>query len=344
MRTGDFQPVRVLLTYQRWLYLFVGSCIGGTFFYLAARNIDLDKALVLIYNINAAWLLPFTVCWLVVLFLRGMRWRIMFPDNTRPSLRHALDGVIIGKVANNLIPARLGEFVRASIVGRLYPQVGLTGCFATIVIEKTFDVLAILAMLGIALFFAPLPDWIVNAGMWLVLVFSLLLLVLWGIGRVELSELAKPAHSANYVSRIKSTFYVVTQKFSFGLHSLRSLQHFSPCAFLTLLIWGFETFTFFLLMQAFSIDAPYMAAVIALLFLCIGAMIPSAPGFIGTYQLFIVAGMQIYGVPETQAFAFSLLLNLYVLVVPFLLAFVIVIMDDGVINFRQIFDSASKER
>ncbi len=344
MGTVDGKPMRVLLTYQRWLYLLAGSLIGGTFFYFAARNIDLDEALVLIYNIDAAWLLPFTVCWLLVLFLRGMRWRIMFPDDSRPRLRHALDGVIIGKVANNLIPARLGEVVRASVLGRLYPQVGLTGCFATIVTEKTFDVLAILAMLGIALFFAPLPDWIVSAGMWLVLVFSLLLLALWYIGRVELSEPATPAQAANYVSRIKSTLHVVIQKFSLGLHSLRSLQHFSPCAFWTLLIWVLEAYTFFLLMQAFSIDAPYMAAVTALLFLCVGAMVPSAPGFIGTYQLFIVAGMHIYGVPETQAFAFSLFMNLYAFIVPFLLTLVVVILDDGVINFRQILDSASQKR
>lgn len=336
--------MRVLLTYQRWLYLLVGSVIGGTFFYLAARNVDFDEALVLIYNIDAAWLLPFTVCWLVVLFLRSMRWRIMFPDDCRPSLRHALDGLIIGKVANNLIPARLGEFVRASVVGRLYPQVGLTGCFATIVIEKTLDVLAILAMLGIALFFAPLPDWIVSAGMWLVLVFSAFLLALWSFGRVELANLAEPTLSSNFRVRITSIVYSIMQKFSSGLYSLRSLQHFSSSAFLTLVIWLLETFTFVLLMQAFSIDAPYMAAVVTLLFLCIGAMIPSAPGFIGTYQLFIVAGMHLYGVPETEAFAFSLFLNLYALVVPFLLTFFIVIMDDGVINFRQIFDSASKER
>ena len=105
-----------------------------------------------------------------------------------------------------------------------------------------------------------------------------------------------------------------------------------------------EAYTFFLLMHAFSIDAPYMAAVITLIFLCIGAMVPSAPGFIGTYQLFIVAGMHIYGVPETQAFALSLFLNLYAFVVPFLLTLVVVILEDGVINFRQILDSASEER
>lgn len=100
---------------------------------------------------------------------------------------------------------------------------------------------------------------------------------------------------------------------------------------------------FFALIKAFSISAPYMAAVVGLVFLCIGSMLPAAPGFIGTYQLFIVAGLQVYGVPETQAFALSIFMNLYVMVLTSIVGVLVFMTDGGMVSLRQVFAASARK-
>ena len=79
---------------RRWLYMLSGVLIGALFLYLTARNVDLDEAAAAIYAINALWLIPLTLIYTLTFVLRGLRWQLMFPDQSRPSLRHAFDAFI----------------------------------------------------------------------------------------------------------------------------------------------------------------------------------------------------------------------------------------------------------
>ena len=99
----------------------------------------------------------------------------------------------------------------------------------------------------------------------------------------------------------------------------------------------------FTLIMAFSITAPVMAAVVSVVFLCIGGMLPNAPGFVGTYQLFIVAAFQLYGVPETDAFALSIFMNLYVIILTSVLGVLVFVADGGIVNVRQVFAASARK-
>ena len=145
------------------------------------------------------------------------------------------------------------------------------------------------------------------------------------------------------VARLKNLVLGLVRKFSTGLHTLRTAQHFSLSTVLSLVIWFGETAMLFMLIQAFSISAPYMAAVVGIVFLCIGGMLPNAPGFIGTYQLFIVAAFTLYGVPETEAFALSIFMNLYMIVVTSVLGMLVFMIDGGIVNLRQVFAASARK-
>lgn len=337
--TQSSSPIR------RWLYLLTGLLIGGVFLYLTARNVDLHEVMGAIYAIKSWWLLPLTLIYILNVALRGVRWRLMFPDESRPSLRHAVDAFLIGKVGNNFMPGRIGELLRAGVVGRLLPKVGLSGSLATIVVEKMFDAFAILILLGVALLSAPLPLWVNNAGISMIVTFPALLLALWVMDRAGARSMYSSGtdSTAGVINRAKGLVFAIFQKFSTGLYALRTVQHFALLSAITLLIWFGEVIVMLICLQAFSISVPFMAAVVSLVFLCVGSMLPAAPGFIGTYQLFIVAALQLYQVSETNAFALSVFLNLYVIVMTSILGVVAVLIDGGLVNFRQVFASASKK-
>jgi uncharacterized protein (TIRG00374 family) len=329
---------------RRWLYLIIGLLIGGTFLYLAARNVNFDEAWAAIYSIHSIWLLPYVILYLLSMFIRSARWRLMFPDDSRPSLRHAIDGYLIGKAGNSLMPGRLGEVVRAGVVGKRYPGVGISGTLATIMVEKILDSVTILLLLGLVLLSVPLPSWVANVGLTLITVFSILILVLWFMVRADSRNMyTSTATSAGAVARVKNFVLRLLKKFSTGLHAFRSMEHFFLPGVLTILVWGTEIILMYIIMQAFSIPAPFMASVVSIVFLCIGGMIPAAPGYIGSYQLVLVTAMQLYAIPESSSFALAVFLNLYVIVMTLTLGLIAVFYEGGLVNFRQLFASPTKK-
>lgn len=337
-KTDSSVPQTTISQRRRWLYL-LGGCASGAFFlYLAARNVDIEQAAVAIYGINCLWLVPITAIFLLNVLLRSVRWQLTYPDNDRPSFRYAVDGFLIGKVGNNFMPGKLGDLLRASIIGRVMPGVGFSGSLATIVVEKLFDVMAVLIMLGLAVMIAPLPDWLGRAGLILISIVPLLLVALLFFERLN-HRIHTSSDGSGVIHRAVNMVTPILHKFSVGLYALRNAQHFMCLSVLTMLIWLFEVLLMYLCFKAFAISLGPTAALVTMVFLCIGGLLPAAPGLIGTYQFFIVAGLQLYAISETSAFALAIFLNLYVIIMTTLLGAVAMYRDGGLVNFRQIFGS-----
>jgi uncharacterized protein (TIRG00374 family) len=338
------EPVRSSSALRRWSYLAIGIAAGAVFFYVTARRVDLRAAVAAIYAMHTLWLLPMTVIFLLNIFLRSVRWRLMFPDDSRPSLRHAVDAFLLGRASNNVMPGKLGELVRATVIGRSLPQVGVSGALATVVLEKIIDALVVLLLLGLALLCAPLPSWVAKTGMMMVATFPFLLLALWAMERTDaqLSHTPGLPSPTKAIDRMILLLRKMLRKFSTGLYVLRHAQHFAVLIALTLIIWGGEVVMMYIGLQAFAIAAPVAAALVCLVFLCVGSMLPAAPGLIGTYQLFIVAALQLYAVPETSAFALSVFLNLYAIIITTALGVAAIFLDGGLFNLRQAIAAASR--
>jgi glycosyltransferase 2 family protein len=337
-------PARSSSPVRRWLYLITGLLVGGIFLYITARKVDLEEAVATIYAINALWLLPLILIFVLNVVLRSVRWRLMFPDDSRPSLRQTIDAFLIGKVANNFMPGKLGEILRASVIGRFIPNVGVSGSLATIVLEKVLDALVILLLLGVALLSAPLPPWVAKAGIALIGIVPALLLALMLVDRVgaQISDSGRADTSVEPIDKLLRLLRGALRKFSTGLYALRNTHHFAMLSALTLIIWGWEVIIMFLCLQAFSIPVPFTAALVSIVFLCVGSMLPTAPGLVGTYQLFIVSALQLYAVSDTSAFALAVFLNLFVIVMTSLLGVAAVFFDGGLFNLRQLIAAASR--
>ncbi|NND69580.1 MAG: flippase-like domain-containing protein, partial [Halioglobus sp.] len=208
---------------RNWLYGISGLGIGALFLYLTARNIDLKAAAAIIADVNLLWTVPITIAYLLNMALRCVRWHFMFPDHQRPTPRHTVEAFMIGKLGNNILPGRMGEMLRAMAIGRTVPDVGITGTLATVVVEKVLDALAIVAMLGLALTFAPLPDWAQQAGLGMVIVFPgvLLGLVLLDRNHHLFDRFDNIARGESTAGRWLGWLLALPRKFSSGLHTLR---------------------------------------------------------------------------------------------------------------------------
>ncbi len=328
------------------LYGLVGLGIGALFLFLTARNVDLDEAATIISEVSLLWTLPLTLAYLLNLSLRCVRWHLMFPDEHRPTPRHTVDAFMIGKLGNNVLPGRMGEMLRAMAIGRTVPAVGITGALATVVVEKVLDALAILAMLGLALTFAPLPAWAQQTGLGMLVTFPAVLLGLVILDRNHhlFDRFERLAAGDGTLRRWLRWLLTLPAKFSSGLHTVRRGKHFLAASLMTVGVWTLETIIIYICFMAFDIELGMGAAMVTLALLTAGSLLPSAPGFIGTYQLFIVSALSLYGIDETNSFAMSVFLNIYVMSLTTILGVIALLMEGGLVDFRRMIGNALNGR
>jgi len=299
---------------RRWspLRTLLGLLVGGGLLYAVMRDIRLEDLISQFRGISLAWVPPLIFCLLAGFGLRSLRWQRMFPPDQPITYREAFDGFMIGALGNNLLPGRLGDVLRAAIIGRHLRSVGTTGGLATILLEKVLDGIILLGFLGMVLILAPVPSWLLKAGGWAGAVFGaaltiLLLLNFWGS--------RDPATSPATQSRWRNLLRQLLRRFSEGLHGLRSGRRFAELVVFSLLVWGIEILILTLAFRIFGLQLPTAAAMLTLVLLSVGTMLPAAPGFLGSYQFFIVLGLSLYRVPEAQGVAIGLFLNLAVILV-----------------------------
>jgi uncharacterized protein (TIRG00374 family) len=223
----------------------------------------------------------------------------------------------IGFMANNILPARVGEFIRAYVLGSK-ERISKTASFATIVVERLFDGFVILFLFLLVILFLPFPpdrsqmisqQQIKTAG----LVTFFLYLTVLGIflalrfhnekaGRF-IGLFLKPLPSG-LSSRIKTKI----DSFVCGLEILQRARDILVVAGYSLFLWIVTALSYYFLFLAFHLDLPVLAAFFLLVVLVFGVSIPSAPGYIGTFHWACAAALIMMGSEANLAKSFALLL------------------------------------
>ncbi len=285
----------------------IGIAVSALLLYLAARNVQLAEILPLLGQVNYFFLALAGSCALLAVWLRAWRWRYLIPNSQTMKTVNLFNATMIGFMGNNLLPLRIGDLARAYIAARK-ENVAASAILATVVIERLFDVFAILAMLSVIFFNMPLPRWIANG--------FLIMLALGGAAWIVLLLMRSRADllcawlARCLPSRYAGQFTGLVQCFLEGLAAMKSAKNLIVAAILSIPIWTAYALGTYAALKACTIDAPFSASWVVLAFVGIGVSLPSAPGFVGTFQFFTVAALALYAVEPQQAFGFSLLYHL----------------------------------
>jgi glycosyltransferase 2 family protein len=286
---------------------FVGLGLTIIFLVLAFQRVDLQAFVDELKNVNYIWIVPSAICTLFGYVLRTVRWRVILSDAARAPIHTLFVVLIMGFATNNLLPGRLGELWRAYLLGRKR-NVRKTFALASVVVERVFDGLTLIALLTIVSFTIQLPGWGRQIELLAAVVFFgatlALAVLLWrpALAQVPIHWVVAHVHgglAAWVVERFDA--------FVDGLGPLRRPRILGAAALLSIGVWLFEGSSYLLLSRGLSLSVPGNLELpglgLALVTINLGIMVPSGPGYVGTLEFFGTSALGVVGANAQAALA-----------------------------------------
>lgn len=282
------------------------------FLWLALRGLDIAHVWGYVRQVEWPWLIAVLLGYFVTVAARTGRWLFIL-RGLAPSLPFAsLFGIVVmGYFANNVYPLRIGEVLRVYLLQRR-ERVALSGGLATLMVERVFDGTAVLLFVFLTLPLAPLLG---NELRLLVTVASLLFLGALTAFLLLAQRGAQALHLINWLSermlpaRWRWALLGIAQRFVAGFVLLKRPSALLLLLFSSLIIWLIETVKYWLVMQAFPFEVPFWGLMLLIGVVNLATILPSAPGFIGTFELPAIAVLVLLGVHESLATAYVLVLH-----------------------------------
>jgi uncharacterized protein (TIRG00374 family) len=288
------------------LQLALGLLLSAVLIWLSVRKINLAEVGHALAAANWAWFVPACGLTLLAFWIRAVRWGWMLKSVKPIHASSLFSATMIGFAANNLLPARPGEFVRPWLLGT-NEHISRSAVFATIVVERVIDMFCILVLLGIVLLLHPAPPMIQKAGLGALGANLVLLVALLLIER-------KPEHAetlARFFERrlptaIGSKVGSLMRNFAGGLGVFRSGPGLFWVIVYSLLLFGVTSLGLTACMAAFHLSVPWYAGLVMLVVTAFGIMVAPTPGYLGAIQYACKLGLSLFGVGAATAFSFSL--------------------------------------
>jgi len=294
----------------------LGLLISGLLIWWVLRGVDLTEVWLAIRGARWGLLVAAVAVATSGFAVRALRWKLLLqPIRPGVGFRERFAAVNIGFAANNLLPARVGEFARAWAMSKLAP-VPMTGALGSLVVERFLDSVAVFSLLAFAVLHPSFPSEATVAGQSIGTIITTLVVLLVALLAGLMVLVLVPGPFMAVTSRMarflpdRAARLLVDGLTTF-LSGLGALQ--SPRLLLGALAWSFgfwawNAVSFWLAFHAFNIDQGYITALFVQGIIAIGVAVPSAPGFFGTFHAAaVVALSEVYGVGEgaTLAFAFG---------------------------------------
>jgi uncharacterized protein (TIRG00374 family) len=291
------------------LLTWIGLLTSLFFTYLAFRGIDFD-ALRHAFADSEYWMLgPALLVLAVAIFLRAVRWRILFSPGARPPLGIVTNALMIGYFFNTILPARAGEAARVLALRRGAGTPRFEG-LGTVVAERALDVLALLAFLFAI---APsLPDaaWlpgalVLGAIMFVSIAVAFVAFALYGERPARL--LLRPLALFPRMSQERRDLAAVNLVRGFAVFRRPSIA--LPAFVLTVVSWLLIAVAFWLCMDGFDLGVGVSAGIFVVVAVNLALILPSGPAGIGVFEAATLVALLPYEVDRSSALSYALVLH-----------------------------------
>jgi uncharacterized protein (TIRG00374 family) len=300
----------------------VGILISAIALYFAFRGRDWAEVAAHMRRANILLILLATALSTFVFWIRAWRWRYILAPIAVLPFRSRFAAVNIGFAANNLLPARVGEFLRAYSLSRLEPRVPIVSSFASLIMERLFDGVLVISLLFISMALPGFPAFsatqtvsLPGIGDYTIAGLARGVAVFIGLGMVFVIILVSfPRQAVRTIERmvtvlpkpVRRLIVDALEAFLRGVAVLRNVRLVLWTALWSVVLWLTNALSFWVAFYAFGFHLPFSAALFFQSFVAIAVSIPSAPGYVGVYHaaaIFVIATLFEGNKDQAAAFA-----------------------------------------
>jgi len=319
---------------KKWLFsLILGLILSGFTMYLAFRNVPFAQLAAYVRTIHYAWLVPMVLLVLLTFVLRTFRWQLILKGHQPISFREAWHPLMIGFMMNCILPGRVGEIARPTLL-RQQNGVPITTGLATVASERIFDIFFLIVLFALVFgSIARQPDLEIAFGSYR-LNSQTLQTIAWAMIRLAgalllgLCIVVIPwtrrqlkgliAFGAFRIGSIIPGMKKITDRavgfivklidnVAAGLGLVRHPRRLMVCGALTLAIWGATLLSY----HVFTLGCPGITLDLAqlttlMVVICFFIALPSVPGFWGLWEAGGVFALSLFDIPARDAAGFTL--------------------------------------
>ena len=304
----------VLKSFKFWL----GVLVSVAAIWWAVGKIEWSRLGYELARFDYLWLIAcLPIIW-VQYVIRALRWRFLLSPIAEVPYASRLASTVLGFTGNLLLPARLGEIIRAVDLGKR-ENISKASVLATILLERLLDGLILIPVLLIAGYLlgvfeggSSILNYIRTAALFFTLVYVVVLAVVVVLALVPekllalLKILFRPLPD-----RLAEKLLEIIGSLVEGLMLLRHLRLIIPAVGYTVLLWLMLSLPLYFMALGVGHKVSFTAAVFVQGLLCVAIAVPSAPGFVGTFHKGIQAGfgLPMIGMSDEQGLAVAIVFH-----------------------------------
>ncbi len=300
----------------RDLKFWLGIGVSLFFMLLLFRKIDFNQLKAALLTVDYRFVLLAVLFTFASYFLRAVRWRYLLIHEKKIPLSSLYPATIIGYMANNILPARMGEFIRAYTLARR-EQLETPAVFASLVIDRLFDGFTVMLILLWTLFALRFPQGMEDAenilktgGVVTFLIYAGVVAFLVLLKRQTMRTLSWTGRLLKpFPATLSDRLIPLLGSFIGGIRMSSQGGHIFGILASSLLVWGACIIPVDLVLRGFGIHLPISASMFILVLLVFAVMVPASPGFIGTYHYACFKGLSAFGIAESTAVSIALVLH-----------------------------------
>ena len=281
--------------------IILGCLVSLVLIYLCIRNIDFKQSVSLLKNADLSLIALGVIIYAASYLVRGFRWDYILMPLKKMKMFQSFFYLVFGFFMNNILPLRLGEFVRAIVAGKKL-EISRSGVFATIVVERLMDIIIfIISFFLIAMFVPNIPAWLQKSFIACAIIFGLMFIVLFFMSKDEdkFLKLLSKFHLPSKINEIIKSLFI---KFASGLKFFQNKKLFFIVFITSIIVWIIEAYAYKTLFAAFGLNVTVIQCLFVIVTTGIATMLPTAPGFIGAIESVGMVTLGIFGVEDTMAF------------------------------------------
>lgn len=272
-----------------------GILLSLYFVWFLSKDFNIDNFYTILFNINLLYILIAVIILIISVFFRALRWHILFDDKIKINVKSLFDMQLIGYFGNNILPLRLGEILKAYLLGNKF-NISKSQVFGTIILERFLDFFGAFSFLLFFIFFSS-NNYFLNQTYYIVIAIFILLILLCSY----LIKNFKFNYSHNNFI-IKSVNNLIL-----GFGSLNK-QNFIFTFIYSIIIWMCYVLMVYYVQLSIPLQLNIFDSILILLISTLWLAIPSAPAGIGTFEMGVGTALGLLGISK-NVLEFSIILH-----------------------------------